>query len=90
MAWLISKSAHTQPHRRLNEIENMLANLAQLHRPIDVLREVRMTIPTSEELFAWVTEHEPPFGELIARLDPEFAEEVVNVHDANAVTAWNK
>lgn len=28
--WLISKSVHRQPHRRLNGIENMLANLAKL------------------------------------------------------------
>lgn len=33
--WLISKSEHWQAHRRLNEIENMLARLAKLGRPID-------------------------------------------------------
>lgn len=38
---LISKSVHRHPHRRLNEIENMLADLAQLGRPVDVAREVR-------------------------------------------------
>jgi hypothetical protein len=69
LAWLISKSAHTRADRRLYEIENMLAHLARLHRPIDVLAEVRMTIATSDELYAWVTEHEEPFGELITRLE---------------------
>lgn len=32
LAWLISKSVHRRADRRLNEIENMLANLAKLSR----------------------------------------------------------
>lgn len=69
LALLIRNSTHTRAHRRVNEIENQLANMAKLGRPIDVLRELRLTGATSEELFAWVTEHEPPAGDVVRRLD---------------------
>lgn len=85
LAWLISKSTHTLPHRRLNEIENMLSNLAQLGRPVDVAREVRITEATADELFAWVTEHEPPDAAVTRRLDLYARGEVV---DPDARDGW--
>lgn len=77
LAWLISKSVHRQAHRRLNEIENILANLAQLGRPVDVAREVRMSVATVEQLIAWVTEHAAPSGELLDRLELYLRPEVL-------------
>jgi hypothetical protein len=56
LAWLISKSTHRHAHRRLNEIENKLANITQLSRRINVLGEVRLMTATAEQLVAWVTE----------------------------------
>ncbi|CAN5596824.1 hypothetical protein BH09GEM1_BH09GEM1_24700 [soil metagenome] len=87
LAWLISKSEHTQADRRLNEIENQLSALAQLHRTIDVPGEVRLTPATVEQLVGWVTEHEVAFGELITRLE-QYTSDVVLVGNTQSRDGW--
>jgi hypothetical protein len=87
LAWLVSKSLHRRADRRLNEIENMLANLAKLSRPIDVLREVRLTPATAVQLEDWVAEHEVPFGELITRL-AQYHREAVLISNRVARDGW--
>lgn len=59
--WLIAQSGieHGDAFRRLNAIENQLANLAsqwRAWRPIDPAREVRMCEATRDQLVMWIGE----------------------------------
>jgi hypothetical protein len=71
--WLIAASGITNPspRRRLNAIENQLANLASRWRPlapIDPERELRMSAVTRDQLVAWVEECEVASDETMERL----------------------
>jgi hypothetical protein len=87
LAWLISKSVHRRADRRLNELENMLANLAKLSRPIDPATELRISSATRDQLIAWVTANEPPTGDLVRRLEA-YAGEAVLISSELARDGW--
>ena len=73
LSWLIERSHITNgdPARRLDAIENQLANLAvqwRPRKPIDPERELRMSDVTRDQLLAWVEEHERAGFNLLPRL----------------------
>jgi hypothetical protein len=84
--WLIASSGivHGPPHRRLNAIENMLANLARSPRPINPASQLRMCKATRALLLAWIGT-EPPTGDLVARLEVYRTDVVI---DADVPREW--
>ena len=74
LAWLIEQTQLTQPSpfRRLNAIENTIAELARqwrdCRRLIDPAAEIRMSEATRAAMCAWIQASEVASGETSVRL----------------------
>lgn len=73
LAWLIERTVLSQPRadRRLNGIENLIAELTRMWRAdvtIDPAREIRMASATRVAMFEWIEREEKADGAMSERL----------------------
>ena len=90
LAWLIHHTQITQPRaeRRLNGIENLIAELVKCWRAeaiVEPMREIRMASTTRVAMLEWIEREESADGTTLLRLA---AYETIAVCDESVPDSW--